>query len=318
MKFTKVLSLFFGLILLCCSASAGAGCNFKQSNGSFGTVDSFTLATTPQTIKSGSGFFCTSINVLGLLVTNYVSATILSTNHSVGSDPALYNAATGDHIPFIVCDSANCDSPYGVGSTVDWKIFNVLSLLGLFNVADGTWPIYFRTAAGMNVAAGNYSNTLNLHWNYKLCIIGIVACAYTKGEGNSSINVEMQVTNQCFIDSAPDIHFNSAALPANFTSIASSLRIRCTKNASYAITMASQNPSSSNWRQMKHSDDGGTHYLQYQLYRPDTTIWNENNALTLIGTGDAQSVNYTAKINSEQTHPPAGNYQDTVLVTVSY
>lgn len=309
------------LILLCSvlfSPASFAGCTASSSSASFGSVSSFSLASQKQLIESGTGFTCSG-SILTLLTTNTITLTFSNSANSTGSTPRLYNSSTGSYIPYTICGDSACSTTYSIGSTKTWSSTSLLGLLGLFNSSDGTLPLYLKTTDGINVPAGTYTDTLALLWNYKICSIGIaLGCLYETGTATSTITVSLVVTNDCAIDSAPDVNFGNAALPVDFTKVSTSLGVRCTKNASYKVYLASSNAPSGNWRQMSATTSSGTSFLQYQLLQSNGAVWAENYALSQIGSGSTQALPYTAIVNPNQNNQPAGSYSDTITVTVSY
>lgn len=311
----KLILVIVGLFFL---PKTYADCIGSSSTTSFGSVNSFTVASTAQTVESGSGFTCTG-SLLSLLGTNTVTATIASTNNASGSTPRLYNSTTGTYLPYSICSSSSCNSIYNVGSSITWSSTSLIGLLGLFNASDGSMPIFLHTSTGSNLPSGIYTDTITIDWNYSICFVGVLGiCSYTTGTATSTVTVTLIVTDYCYIDSAPDVDFGTAALPSSFSRISSSLSVRCTLDAAYTVNLSSNNPEAGGWRQMSSSVDGAIYYLQYQLTRGSGTVWKSSNDYSNTGTGSSQSIPYTAIINSSQDMVPAGNYSDTITVTVTY
>ena len=96
----------------------------------------------------------------------------------------------------------------------------------------------------------------------------------------------------CFIDSAPDLSFGSAALVSAFTAVNQNIiGVRCTLNATYTIGFDNGNNFSGGWRRML----SGTNAIQYNLYKPgDSTVWTTSNTQAGTGSGAAQNVPYRA------------------------
>lgn len=295
-----------------------ADCSASSSSTSFGSISSFTVASTAQTVQSGSGFTCTG-SLLSLASTNTVTATIASSANASGSTLRLYNSATGTYLPYTMCNSSSCGSTYGIGNSITWSSTTLVGLLGLFNSSDGTLPLYLRTSTGSNLPAGTYTDTITINWNYRICFIGVLGiCAYTTGTATSTIRVTLVVTNYCYIDSAPNVNFGTAALPGGFSSVSSAISVRCTLNAGYSVDLTSSNTESGDWRRMSGTVSGSTYYLQYQLARSGGAIWSSSNDYSNTGSGTSQNISYTATINSTQSAVPSGSYRDTVTVTVTY
>ncbi len=304
-----------GFATLCASPLLLAACTTSSGTGNFGSLSSFTVASTAQTITGTTGFKCTG-SLLSILSTNTIDATIASTANPLGTTPRLYNAASGTYLPYSICKDNSCGTVYNVGSTVRWSSTTFLGILGLFNATDGSLPLYLRTATGVTLPAGTYTDTIGLNWAWHLCAAGALGlCVYDDGTASSSVNVTLTVLKDCFIDSAPDLSFGSAALVSAFTAVNQNIGVRCTLNATYTIGFDNGNNFSGGWRRML----SGANAIQYNLYKPgDSTAWTTSNTQAGTGSGAAQNVPYRAIVNPAQGNVPAGTYSDTVRVILTY
>ncbi|QGN38668.1 spore coat U domain-containing protein [Klebsiella oxytoca] len=317
----NILLLFAALFLLAHSASSLADCSIKASSPNFGSVDSFTLNTVAQGVNAGAGFTCTK-PLISVAATNTVTANIISASNANGNSLRLLGD-NGVYIPYNICKDSSCGILYGVNSSIPWSSTSLLDLLGLFNSTDGTLPLYFRIPPGSNVPAGTYTDQVSIRWDYHLCYAGVAnICIWVDSNPNSplisTVNVTLKVTNSCYIDSAPDVAFTPAAIPANFNDLNGKFSIRCTQNAAYTVNLASDNASNGNWRQLISTINSQNYFLQYQFFQSNGSAWTQANNLSLSGTGASQDVNYTLKINTAQPNQPAGSYSDNVKVTVTY
>lgn len=69
------------------------------------------------------------------------------------------------------------------------------------------------------------------------------------------------------------------------------------------------------WRQMA----SGANRMRYNLYQPNTTVvWNPSQTLNFVGTGLGQNFTFDAMVDPSQGNVPAGNYQDSVIMTLKY
>ena len=299
--------------------AAQAACSSSSGAGTFASNNSFTVGTTAEQVTATSGFTCSG-SALSLLSTNTVTATIASTANATGTSARLYNATSKQYLPYIICQDSGCATPVNVGTSTTWSSTTLLGLLGLFNASDGSLPLYLKTSTGSNLQAGTYTDTININWAYHICFVGVLGiCSYTDGTATSAITVTLIVTNFCYIDSAPNVNFGSAAFPGGFSSVTSnSLSVRCTLGATYSVNLNSSNPSSGQYRQMSATINSVVNYLQYQLFKSDATVWTTATNASATGTGLSQSIPYTATVNASQANVPAGSYSDTVLVTVTY
>lgn len=315
------------MVALAFAQPAQAGCTTASGIIDLGVASSIHVEGNSLSASGTTGFKCTGSGVLGLLMTNTVSATILGTSDSNGNQPLLRNAASGDLIPYDICQDVACASSYPVGTKITWSATSLLGLLGLLNASDGSMPLYVQSVAGQNVAAGVYTATINLRWEWDICGVGLanICLVPEKGSADSIVQVTLTVTKDCLID-APDVNFGRAAFAESFEPVVQSLAIRCTKNAAYTVGIGDgAQPSGSRRMAM-----GGA-YLAYELYFPASSNnrWGSTGAerassaeaTTNAGGHDgllAQTFTYRAEILSGQTTPPPGTYSDTLIVDVAF
>ncbi|WP_348733779.1 spore coat U domain-containing protein [Rheinheimera texasensis] len=94
-------------------------------------------------------------------------------------------------------------------------------------------------------------------------------------------------------------------------------QLTCSSGLSYQIGLNDGQHASGGSRRMT---DGNNNYIPYQLYRDNarTQLWGDAgtaNELTTSGTGASQFHLVYGRINATTT-PPAGNYSDTIQVTL--
>ncbi|MGF6189524.1 Csu type fimbrial protein [Serratia sp. 2723] len=309
------------LLLVGVMPSGWAGCTAPATSGNLGTQNSFDVSSTPLTTSVSSGLKCTG-SLLNIGGTNTITATIGTTLHPVGTQPRLYSAATGQYLPYSLCKDGGCSTLYNQGSVITWTSTTALDLLGLFTGPNSTLPIFIRPQMNSNLAAGTYTDTIPIVWSWSICSIALgPICIADTGSitSGSNISLSLVVTNFCYIDSAPNVGFGSAALPSGLTTVVSNtISVRCTLNASYSVNLTSSVASSGQYRQMASTVNGTTSYIQYQLFKGDSTVWTAATNSNATGAGTSQSFPYTASVNLSQNNQPAGNYSDTVTVTVAY
>ncbi|MBA0167168.1 spore coat U domain-containing protein [Pectobacterium sp. CFBP8739] len=313
------LRLAFLLMALYYAPFSYAACTTPPSNTTLGPYGSSVVGVngTPQVVASGSGFRCTG-SLLSLASTNTIIATIQSDSNPSGITMRMRRGTSTDYVPYNLCMDSGCGTRYNIGSTYTWTQTTFLGILGLFNSTDGTMPVYIRTSIGNNVAAGTYTDTVTIKWDYRLCSLGLLgACVYEEGTTTSTLNITMNITNDCQITSAPNISFGTAAFPADFAAVSNSLGVRCTLLGAYTVKLVSTHPDDANWRRMTATVSGTPYYLQYQLYRTGNIAWTETNDYSGTGTGITQNIPYTARINASQASKPEGAYKDTVTINVT-
>jgi len=311
-----------GLGLLCCLAAfeAKAGCTVAgvASPASYGTISSTLVRTAAQsTSSSNAGLTCTAGGI-SLLGEAYFKATITSSNSGMVGP-------TGDVIAYTIYASNSIAKPITRGQAFD---FSSNGLLG--TTAPSMIPLYFTTAAN-NVAAGVYTETLNVRWDWSYCtglgVLGICLGYDTGSNKISTLTVSMTVANDCTI-SAPSISFGSAPVVSAFSTVSQTVSVNCTKGSAYTVGLGDgTHPVSVGGRRQMMS---GGNYLAYDIFQSaGTTRWGsvgaarrasttaEVNPGTGLGSG-SQIFNYNARIYTDQATPPAGNYSDSVVLDVSF
>ncbi|EPJ91777.1 Csu type fimbrial protein [Pseudomonas psychrophila] len=311
-----------GLGLLCCLAAfeAKAGCTVAgvASPASYGPISSTLVRTAAQsTSSSNAGLTCTAGGI-SLLGEAYFKATITSSNSGMVGP-------TGDVIAYTIYASNSIAKPITRGQAFD---FSSNGLLGA--TAPSMIPLYFTTAAN-NVAAGVYTETLNVRWDWSYCtglgVLGICLGYDTGSNKISTLTVSMTVANDCTI-SAPSISFGSAPVVSAFSTVSQTVSVNCTKGSAYTVGLGDgTHPVSVGGRRQMMS---GGNYLAYDIFQSaGTTRWGsvgaarrasttaEVNPGTGLGSG-SQIFNYNARIYTDQATPPAGTYTDSVVLDVSF
>jgi spore coat protein U-like protein len=311
--------------LIALSSPAQASCSTSSGSVDLGTVSSFAVAATTQNASGATGFTCTG-SLLALASTNTITATISSATNSLGNQPRLFSAATGDYVPYSICKDAGCGTTYAVGSQIAWSSTTFAGILGLFNASGGSLPIYIRTTPGTQVTAGTYTSTINLGWNWHLCALGAFGiCAYDNGTASSTVVVTMIVSKDCVIN-APSLDFGSAAFVGSFDPVGRTIAIRCSKGTTYTVGI----DNGVNYLGSRRLAQSGA-YIGYEIYFPATSAlrWGADgserrgsadatgSAGLYTGTTD-QTYSYKAQILLGQPTPPAGTYTDTLLVDVQF
>lgn len=306
-------SLFFiqNLQAACTLSPLTRAVDFTAAN----PKNSFEIQTSQDMVSTTMGIECPG-SLLSILGDNTVTATIINSSGFKLSKNSI-------NIPYILCQDTNCTNIYQNGSTIIWRSQELLDLLELFGRIKIDLPLYLKILPSENtdLIAGTYNDTINIRWDWSICtsvnLLGICLSRDT-GSETATINVTLEVTNVCEINSAPDVNFGSAALPSSFNTVNSNtLQTRCTKDANYSIKLTSTQGEIDGMRQMLATVNGSNYYLQYQLYRSGVA-WTSTNDLSMTGLGTIQDIPYQAKINADQQNIPAGSYSDTVTVTITY
>ncbi|MBY8942818.1 spore coat U domain-containing protein [Pseudomonas tolaasii] len=312
--------LFSGQVMALCSVvtTAPAG---------FGSISSMTVRTAAQTSSTtNAGLSCTSALISLLVSTDHFYATITSAQSGLVGP-------TGDVIGYTIYGNNSSSFPITRGTQFDFGgAGGIAQSIGLIaGPGAKTVPLYLSSITGSNVAAGVYTETLNIAWSWNYCSgigIGGICLGRDIGNGTATLTVSMTVTNDCQI-TAPNISFGSAPVVSGFTAVTGqTINIACTKGSAYTVGLSDgQNPVSVGGRRRMIS---GTNYLAYDIFKSaGTTRWGsvgaarrasstaEVNPGNGLGTG-SQVFNYNAKIYTDQTTPPGGTYLDNVVLDVGF
>ncbi|PIB60729.1 spore coat U domain-containing protein [Pseudomonas sp. 2995-1] len=294
---------------------------------SFGSISSMTVRTAAQTSSTANaGLSCTSALISLLVSSDHFYATVTSAQSGMVGP-------TGDVIGYTLYGNNSSSYPITRGTQFDFGgSGGIAQALGLIaGPGTKTVPLYLSSITGSNVAAGLYTETLNIAWNWNYCSgIGIGGVCLGRDIGNAvaTLTVSMIVTNDCQI-TAPNISFGSAPVISGFTAVTGqTINIACTKGSAYTVGLSDgQNPLSAGGRRRMIS---GNNYLAYDIFKSaGATRWGsvgaarrasstaEVNPGNGLGTG-SQVFNYNAKIYSDQTTPPAGTYLDNVVLDVGF
>lgn len=135
--------------------------------------------------------------------------------------------------------------------------------------------------------------------------------------GNMPVTITIQ--NACEISTAPTtLDFGTHGVLSANSDSSSQIGVTCTTGAVYNIGLDGGGSGGINARVMTLAADT----VGYQLYQEAgrTTVWGDTvgtNTLASTGTGTEQQFPVYGRV-PPQTTPPAGVYNDTVTVTVTY
>lgn len=136
----------------------------------------------------------------------------------------------------------------------------------------------------------------------------------------STFNVTMTIVESCSVTDHTDLNFGSANGLQAAVNQTSTIEVTCTNSTPYTIGLDAGTNASDDQRRMM---GGATNseYISYGLYRDTghTTPWGNAEGSWADGTGTGSSQVYTVYGRvPAQASPSAGNYTDTVTVTVTY
>lgn len=305
-----------------------AACPSPNATASFGTATTFVVNTTPSTTSTTVSVNCGAGGTLTLLGTDTIvfrltGATVVSASRGIMKR----SGDTGtDNIPVRLCVDSACATELRVNGTS--YTFNSASLLTLLAGAQLNFniPLYLRTVPGQTIAAGTYNVTLNLSATYNICtslnLLGLCLGAQT-GTNVVPIATTIVVSNDCTTITAPNVNFGSAPLVGSFSSVSQTINVICSKGSTYTVGLSNGSYASGNVRNMAN----GVNRLSYEIYKgtssnrwgaSGTERWSSTTSTSVSSDGLTRGYNYTARILTTQSTPPAGNYSDSVVVDLAF
>ncbi|WP_321572997.1 spore coat U domain-containing protein [Hafnia alvei] len=314
---TLVASFFF-------SPTAHALCTLtKPVIVNYGTQSSVVVNATSQSQTINIQLTCTTVlNIAapGFINVNFASATPANTPRAL-----LTSSTTTDTIPIqLNCIPRTC-TPAKEIQVADTAAVSSATLLTLLSNTQYTLPFTIQTVIGQSVAAGTYTASLNLNISWSICTVGAVGiCAIPDpGSDTLSIPITLIVANDCATITAPDINFGSAPVAGSFSTQSGTITLVCTKSATYTVGISDGQNASGGVRNMLN---GAANLLSYDIYQSTSNNrwgsvgsqrWSSTAATTSPDTM-TKTYSYTAKIFPTQNTPPAGVYNDTLVVDVAF
>ena len=156
--------------------------------------------------------------------------------------------------------------------------------------------------------------------------VSMLALPAMAGTVTNTFQAKIVIQNTCAVNlTAPtDLDFGTQGVLSANVDTTSTIAFTCTSGATYNIGLnAGANASTANDVNTRRMTDGSSHYVAYQMYTATgrsgaqwgNTVLTDTQAGT--GTGTAQTTTVYGRVPPQAT-PPAGNYADTVTVTVTY
>jgi len=145
-----------------------------------------------------------------------------------------------------------------------------------------------------------------------------VAQAATK---TNTFQAKITIQNDCEITSPTDLDFGTSGLLNANIDQNSTFVVKCTQGTGYHVRLDNGSTSGGTIATRKMTDGSG-HTVDYSMYLDSgrTNVWGETDGTDTkdaTGTGTDQSYTVYGRVPPQAT-PPAGNYTDTVTITVSY
>lgn len=324
--------LWISAMMMLCIAlcwRARAACQLPPASASLGTVTSFILNNSVTSTSGDINLDCGSGGTLTLLSDNYIRLQLIGASNVSGARAVLKHDTGSDNIPIQLCSSPNCSMELTVnGPSVNYAAGQLANLIGLLGGLNFSIPLYIRTVAGQNVAAGTYSGTLNVLNSYAICTgIGVLGqCAQGGLQAGSVVQpltVSLIVTNDCAAITAPNVNFGNAPLVSAFNPVSQSITVICTKGSTYTVGLNNGGHGVNNARYMAN----GNSLMGYDIFKGNNGArwgdigsdrWSSGQASSVGSDGTLRSYNYVARILANQETPSPGVYTDQLMVDLSF
>lgn len=155
-------------------------------------------------------------------------------------------------------------------------------------------------------------------WLVSFALACLLAAPAHAGDDSDSFQVTATVLATCEV-MAEDLEFGDYdPIAANDLDAATTLSLTCTNGTEYELSMSVGGGESTAARYMID----GAEQLAYVLYQDParTTLWGANGGVDTLdgtGTGEPEGIDVFGRIPMQQA-VPAGDYADTITVTVTW
>jgi spore coat protein U-like protein len=312
-------------------AQAAITCTITATpNVSFGSVNPLSSNPTDQT--GSLSYTCSNNDIL----LGYAATLCFNVGPSSNgaTNPRQMQDTAGDALNYqLYQDSTRSTvwgSQYGPPSAKMVNISLAPTFFGPPTTVSGTLTVYGRLFGNQTSALpGPYADsftgaTAQLTINQVGQFLGIPpppgTCGGPSGSVNFPFTVQATVTSQCFV-SASLLNFgNNVGLLTSAVNATTTLGVQCSNGTSYNVGLDAGLNGGGNINARKMVL--GANSVAYQLYQNSgrTTVWGNTvgtNTVAGMGTGNSQSLTVYGTVPA-QTTPPAGTYNDTITVTVTY
>lgn len=318
----KSLAFVFAVVMLPLSAgiAQAQGCSFSATNINFGIVD--TLGSGATDVTGTITVSCSAL--LGLL--SSVSGSIHIGEGSGSGDGIarqMTSATTGTMLDYqLYKDTARSvvlgGDYWGHGETIDISAFAVI----IIGSGSANIPFYGRVfGAQSNVEPGSYQSSFNrnpidVRVNYRTCNL-LLLC--TNRTATFTFDVFAQVQDNCLV-SATDLNFGSVGVLTSAIDATNQISVTCTAQTDYHIGLDYGFYGTGPTDRFMRSGAGDS--VRYGLFQDAARSipWGtlaDGHSRPGTGAGSTQGYPVHGRVPA-QTTPPAGIYNDTIVVTVTY
>ena len=153
-------------------------------------------------------------------------------------------------------------------------------------------------------------------------VVLLLPTAALADTASSTLNVSATVTANCTVSTSEIAFGDVNTLSGSDVDGSGGITVTCTNGTDWEATAGVGGGSGASYANRRLS--AGAELLNYNLYTDAarTSVWGDGSGTTVTiadtGTGTAQNVTIYGRVGSGQTGVPAGDYTDSVSVTVTY
>lgn len=200
----------------------------------------------------------------------------------------------------------------------------VVAVAGSFSQVLATIPVYGRVRGGQNVPAGNYQSQLSnstLAWAFSPTSAP-EDCTQSPSRGSVSFyfDASAAVPNNCRIGLATDLDFGTHSPQPAVRDSTSTIIVRCPAGTPWSLGLGNGANNVAGVRRMQSASGS---YALYELYKDVARSQRWGSAGPDLVTGVGQGI-ATPQISTVYGRVPLqspmapGNYQDSIIVTLTY
>ncbi len=313
-------------LLLCGWAPAADAltCTISASDVAFGSIDP--LAGTEVDVSANIQIDCSE--TVPVLLDSTVGVCIYLDAGDGGSDGTVYRHMLqgSDILPYNLYKDAGRTNIWGSDTAFPASGAQrvIVTLAGLLpSTGSLTVPVYGRVPAAVSDRpVGAYLSTFAGGARARYSFSDTIACDGVAGtQASDTFTVTGSIAETCTVE-ADDLAFGTETqLDADVDS-SSQIRTSCSTGLAYSVALGTGGGGSFSARRMVHQSFPAE-IVGYQLYTDAlrTQIWGDGSGGTVTagdtGSGSPQASTVHGRVAPQAT-PRPGDYDDTVIVTVSY
>lgn len=181
-------------------------------------------------------------------------------------------------------------------------------------------PIYGKIYEGQNVKAdgyNSYSIPFILRYAFSEEKTSTVTEVITANQTNTNnLVVDANYENSCSLYTTPDLNFGQVSDLKQAITGSTAILLSCPTNTNWKVSLDNGLNYNGSSRQMKN----GSYYIPYVLYRSadQSQLWDSNAYSQGVGNNGTQQIQIYGRVPSQSNQKPAGDYIDTITVTLTY